>query len=58
MNMLSEVEGVLAQIADDLPRTPDVEGYRWLLTQVANHLLPLAHLTNDLCHAINSQRDA
>jgi hypothetical protein len=34
----SEVGGVLAQIADSLPRTPDAEGYRWLLTQAANHL--------------------
>jgi hypothetical protein len=31
LNMPSEV-GVLAQIADSLPRTPDAEGYRWLLT--------------------------
>jgi hypothetical protein len=56
--MLSEVGGVLAQIADGLPRTPDAEGYQRLLTQVANHLLPLAHPANDLRHAINSQRDA
>jgi hypothetical protein len=43
MNTLSEVGGVLARIADGLPRTLDVEGYRWLLTRAANHLLPLAH---------------
>jgi hypothetical protein len=55
MNTPSEVGGVLAQIADGLPRTPDTEGYRRLLTQVANHLLPLAHPANDLCHAINSR---
>jgi hypothetical protein len=48
LNTSSEVGGVLAQIADGLPRTPDMEGYRWLLTQVANHLLPLAHPPNDL----------
>jgi hypothetical protein len=54
LNMPSEVGGVLAQIADDLPRTPDAKGYRWLLTQAANHLLPLAHPANDLRHAINS----
>jgi hypothetical protein len=40
LNMPSEVGGVLAQIADGLPQTPDVEGYRRLLTQAANHLLP------------------
>jgi hypothetical protein len=28
------------QIADDLPRTLDAEGYLRLLTQAANHLLP------------------
>jgi hypothetical protein len=43
MNTPSEVGGVLARIADGLPRTPDAKGYRWLLTQAANHLLPLAH---------------
>jgi hypothetical protein len=47
----------LAQIADGLPQTPDVEGYRRVLTQAANRLLPLAHPLNNLCHAINSQRD-
>jgi hypothetical protein len=41
MNTPIEVEGVLAQIADGLPRTPDVEGYRRLLTRAANHLLVL-----------------
>jgi hypothetical protein len=49
---------VLARIADGLPRTPDAEGYRRLLTRAANHLLPLAHPPSDLRHAINSQRDA
>jgi hypothetical protein len=58
MNTSSEVGGVLAQIADGLPRTPDTEGYRRLLTQAANHLLPLAHPANNLRHAINSRRDA
>ena len=58
MNTPSEVGGVLARIADGLPRTPDVEGYRRLFTQAANHLLPLAHPPNDLRHAINSRRDA
>src|SRR5688572_29052164 len=57
MNTPSEVGGVLAQIADGLPRSPDAEGYRRLFTQAANHLLPLAHLSNDLRHAINSRRD-
>jgi hypothetical protein len=55
MNTSSEVEGVLAQIADGLPRTPNAEGYQQLLTQAANHLLPIAHPPNDLRHAINSR---
>jgi hypothetical protein len=58
MNTPSEVGGVLARIADGLPRTPDAEGYRRLLTRAANHLLPLAHPPSDLRHTINSQRDA
>jgi hypothetical protein len=58
MNTPSEVGGVLARIADGLPRTPDAEGYRRLLTRAANHLLPLAHPPSDLCHIINSRRDA
>jgi hypothetical protein len=57
MNTPSEVGGVLARIADGLPRTPDAEGYRRLFTQAANHLLPLAHPSNDLRHAINTLRD-
>jgi hypothetical protein len=58
MNTPSEVGGMLARIANGLPRTPDAEGYRRLFTQAANHLLPLAHPLNDLRHAINSRRDA
>jgi hypothetical protein len=58
MNTPSEVGGVLARIADGLPRTPDAEGYRRLLTRAANHLLPLAHPPSDLRHTINSRRDA
>jgi hypothetical protein len=58
MNTPSELGGVLARIADGLPRTPDAEGYQRLLTRAANHLLPLAHPPSDLRHAINSQRDA
>jgi hypothetical protein len=58
MNTPSEVGGVLVRIADGLPRTPDAEGYRWLLTQAANHLLSLAHPPSDLRHGINSRRDA
>jgi hypothetical protein len=57
MNTPSEVGGVLAQLADGLPRTLDAEGYRRLLTQAANHLLPIAHPPNDLRHAINSRQD-
>jgi O-methyltransferase involved in polyketide biosynthesis len=58
MNTPSEVGGVLAWIADGLPRALDAEGYRRLFTRAANHLLPLAHPPSDLRHAINSQRDA
>jgi hypothetical protein len=58
MNTPSEVGGVLARIADGLPRTPDAEGYRRLFTRAANHLLPLAHPPSDLRHAINSRWDA
>jgi hypothetical protein len=58
MNTPSEVRGVLARIADGLPRTPDAEGYRRLFTQAANHLLPLAHPPNDLRHTINCRQDA
>jgi hypothetical protein len=58
MNTPSAVGGVLARIADGLPRTPDAEGYRRLFTQAGNHLLSLAHPPNDLRHAINSRRDA
>jgi hypothetical protein len=58
MNTPSEVGGVLAQIADGLPRTPDAEGYQRLLTRAADYLLPIAHPPSDLRHAINSRRDA
>src|SRR5699024_3030288 len=58
MNTPSEVGGVLARIADGLPRTPNAEGYRRLFTQAANHLLPLAHPPTDQRHAINTRRDA
>jgi hypothetical protein len=58
MNTPSEVGGVLGWIADGIPWTLDAEGYRWLLTRAANHLLPLAHPTSDLQHAINRQQDA
>jgi hypothetical protein len=58
MNMLSEVGGVLDQIVDGLPQTPDTDGYRRLLTRAVNHLLPIAHPPSDLRHAINSRRYA
>jgi hypothetical protein len=58
MNTPSEVGGVLARIADGLPRTLDAKGYWWLFTRAANHLLPLAHPSSDLRHAIKSWRDA
>ena len=44
MNKPSEVGGVLARIADGLPRTPDTEGYRRLLTgQLIIFYLSLIH---------------
>jgi hypothetical protein len=58
MNTPSEVGGVLARIGDGLPRTPNAEGYWGLLTQAANHLLPLTHHPSDLRHTINTRRDA
>ena len=55
--MLSNIEGVLAQVANGLPRTLDAKGYRQVLTQAKNHLLPLTHPPNNLRHAINRRRD-
>jgi hypothetical protein len=40
LNTPSEVRVVLAQITSGLSCTPDAEGYRQVLTQAANHLLP------------------
>jgi hypothetical protein len=54
MKTPSEVGGVLARIADGLPRTPSAEGYRRLFTQEANHLLPLAR---DARSSINASRE-
>jgi hypothetical protein len=57
MNTPSEV-GVLAQIADGLPRTPDAEGYRWLLTRA--WLIPRATCdtpSRDARSSINASRD-
>jgi hypothetical protein len=34
----SQVGGVLAQMANDLPRKPDNESYRQILTRATNHL--------------------
>jgi hypothetical protein len=51
----SEVSGVLAQNANVLPHTPDIEGNRQILTQAANHLPPSAHLEADMRHVINSR---
>jgi hypothetical protein len=58
--MPSEVGGYLAQIANSkgLPRTSNAEDYRHIITQAANHLLLLAHPANEMCHVINSRRDA
>lgn len=51
----SEVGGVLAQIANGLPRTPDTEGYQQIITQAANYLLPPTHLEPDMRYVINSR---
>jgi hypothetical protein len=53
----SQVGSVLARITNDLPHTPDIEGYRQILTWAANHLLPPAHPENDMRHHINNRRD-
>jgi hypothetical protein len=58
MNTPTEVSGVLARIADGLPQTLDAEGYQWLFTRAANHLLPLALPLSDIRHTIISRRDA
>jgi hypothetical protein len=43
MQTPSEVGGMLAPIANGVPRTPDTEGYQEILTRAANHHLPPAH---------------
>jgi hypothetical protein len=53
--MPSEVGRVLAQITNDLPRTSDAKGYRQILTQAMNHLLPLAHPASDMRYVINNR---
>lgn len=58
MQTPSEVGEVLAQIANGLHRTPNTEGYRQILTQAANHLLPPAHPGDDMRYVINSRWDA
>jgi hypothetical protein len=57
MQTLSQVGGMLARITNDLLRTPDVEGYRQILTWVTNHLIPLAHPEDDVRHHLNSRHD-
>jgi hypothetical protein len=47
MNTPSEVGGVLAWIADGLPRTPDVEGYRRLFTVAGTREAPSMLRMND-----------
>lgn len=54
LHTTSEVGGVLAQITDNLLRTLDAEGYRQILIQAANHLLP-PHPGPDMRHVINSR---
>jgi hypothetical protein len=43
LNTPSEVGEALAQIANGLLCTLDARGYRQILTQAANHILPPAH---------------
>jgi hypothetical protein len=50
-------EGMLANMVNDLPDTPDNKCYRRILTQAANHLLPPAHPDNDMRHHISSHHD-
>jgi thioredoxin-like negative regulator of GroEL len=57
LNTLSEVGGVLVQIANDLLRTSDAEDYRQILTQATNHLPLPAHRAPDMRYIINSRQD-
>lgn len=54
----SYVGGALANLANDLPPPPEGDDNRQILTQVANHLLSLAHQKGVLCHLTASMSDA
>jgi hypothetical protein len=57
---LSQTGNMLAQIAHDLPKSPEGEVYWQLLTHAANYLLAMAPLvlaTKNLRNHINSRRD-
>jgi hypothetical protein len=60
MNTPGEVGGVLAQIADGLPRTPDAEGYRWLLTGqlITFYLSLILRATYDMPTTVDETRRA
>lgn len=49
---------MLAQLANESPRTPETEEYRQILTRSTNHLLLPAHPEGDLRHRLNDLRDA
>ena len=62
MQTLSQAGGVLARLADMLPNSPGGEAYHRILTQAANHLLPVpdaaAASASDARHVINNGCDA
>lgn len=58
MQTLGQVGGELARLANELPQTPEVEGYKQIITQTTTHLLPLAHPERDLRHRLNDRHDA
>lgn len=57
MQTPSQVESALAWIVSEPPPTPEGEGYRQILTQATNHLLPLVHPEGDLHHHFNDRHD-
>lgn len=57
MQTPSQVESALAWIVSEPPPTPEGEGYRQILTQATNHLLPLVHPEGDLHNHFNDRHD-
>jgi hypothetical protein len=56
MHTPSQVEGVLDQIANDLPNSPDEEAYWQILNHVVNHLLPSVHQERDMRYRQHTTR--